>query len=146
MDKKFIIRNIEASDYYKEYFNLLSQLTIAPIISYDIFVNFINKLNSDHQIFIIEDLCTNRIVGTGTIFIEYKLIHCQSQVAHIEDIVTDANYRGQGLGKYIIEKLIDIAQYRNCYKVILDCEEHNIPFYIKCGFKSKGVQMAKNYL
>jgi glucosamine-phosphate N-acetyltransferase len=146
MDIKFNIRNLGTSDYYKEYFNLLSQLTTAPIISYEQFVEFINGLNLSHQVFVIEDLSTNRIIATGTILIECKLIHELGKVAHIEDIVTDNFYRGQGLGKYIIDKLIGIAQYRNCYKVILDCAEHNIGFYTKCGFEIKGMQMEKKFL
>ena len=143
MDQNFTIRNLEVSDYYKEYLNLLSQLTTTSIVSYNDFCEFVNSLNLNHQIFVIEDLNTNKIVGTGTVLIECKLIHGLGKVAHIEDIVTDKSFRAQGLGKYLIEKLIDLSKERKCYKVILDCVEHNVGFYIKCGFEKKGFQMAK---
>jgi len=145
MDCKFTIRNLKTSDYNKEYFNLLSQLTNTTEISYEEFSKFISELNPDHQIFVIEDLLTNKIIGTGTILIENKLIHNQRKVAHIEDIVTDNKFRGQGIGKYLIEKLINVAKTAKCYKVILDCANHNIGFYTKCGFETKGVQMAKYF-
>lgn len=140
---KFIIRNLEPLDYYKEYFNLLQQLTDAPMVSFEIFNQFVNSLSPNHQIFVIEDISINKIVSTGTILIENKLIHGLGQVAHIEDIVTDLKYRGQRLGKDIIEKLIDVAYCKKCYKIILDCSEHNIGFYLKCGFDQKAVQMVK---
>lgn len=52
-------------------------------------------------------------------------------VAHIEDIIIDSNYRKQGLGKKIINELINISTQSNCYKIILDCNEK------KCKFLSK---------
>lgn len=54
----------------------------------------------------------------------------------------DKSTRGKNLGKRIIELLKSIAQVNGCYKVILDCAEHNVPFYKKCGFNVKEVQMA----
>ena len=35
-----------------------------------------------------------------------------------------------------------MAYANDCYKVILDCEDHNQKFYEKCGFHRKGVEMA----
>ena len=45
----------------------------------------------------------------------------------------------------IIEQLKYISVKKNCYKVILDCAEHNIAFYEKCDFKRKEVQMVKYF-
>jgi glucosamine-phosphate N-acetyltransferase len=143
MDQNFTIRNLEVSDYYKEYLNLLSQLTTTLIVSYNEFCEFVNSLNLNHQILVIEDLNTNKIIGTGTVLIECKLIHGLGKVAHIEDIVTDSKFRGQGLGSHLINYLVVEAEAAGCYKVILDCAEHNVGFYTKCGFEQKGFQMAK---
>lgn len=139
----YTIRKLSINDYSKEYFNLLSQLTDAPIISYDDFNNFISNLSDNHQVYIIIDNSLNNIVGTGTILIETKLIHSFSKVAHIEDIVTDIIYRNKGLGKMLINHLIDIAYANKYYKIILDCSLENKDFYSKCGFISKNIQMSK---
>jgi hypothetical protein len=32
-----------------------------------------------------------------------------------------------------------------CYKSILDCSEANEGFYVKCGFKRAGLEMAHYY-
>lgn len=42
----------------------------------------------------------------------------------------------------IIEQLKAIAIKQKCYKIILDCGENNIPFYEKCGFNRKEIQMT----
>ena len=57
-------------------------------------------------------------------------------------MVSDKSVRGKGLGKKIIDALVFLAEKCGCYKVILDCEEHNIKFYEKCGFRLKEVEMA----
>ena len=41
-----------------------------------------------------------------------------------------------------MEQLKHLAFSRGCYKVILDCTEQNVPFYLSCGFTRKEVQMA----
>jgi glucosamine-phosphate N-acetyltransferase len=41
-----------------------------------------------------------------------------------------------------MEALKRIGRQLGCYKVILDCSEHNVNFYTRCGFKQKEVQMV----
>ena len=61
---------------------------------------------------------------------------------YAEDVVVDEKYRGQSLGKLMINHLVNKAELLDCYKIILDCEEKNKSFYSKCGFKYKGIEMA----
>ncbi|MEX0597254.1 MAG: GNAT family N-acetyltransferase, partial [Candidatus Paceibacterota bacterium] len=83
---------------------------------------FIASLNDNHRVVLIEKKCTdpmikNTIVAIGTILIEKKIIHSFSNVGHIEDIVVSKQHRGNGIGKILIEYLIDYAKTRKCYKV-----------------------------
>src|SRR5690606_5376320 len=64
-------------------------------------------------------------------------------VGHIEDIAVDSNQRKKNLGKIIIETLDYLAKNAGCYKSILDCSEHNVGFYEKCGHKVAGTQMVR---
>ena len=49
------------------------------------------------------------------------------------NVVVDKDARGSGLGQKIVQHCIDHARDAGCYKVILDCSNKNVPFYINCG-------------
>ena len=95
-----------------------------------------------YKIIVVEDVRRERIVGAGTVLVEKKFIRDLGLCGHIEDIVVDKTYRGKNLGRRIIELLKATAQVNDCYKVILDCAEHNVAFYKKCGFSLKGCEMS----
>ena len=95
-----------------------------------------------YKIIVIEDVRKEKIIGAGSLFVEKKFIRDLGVCGHIEDIVVDKTYRGKNLGKRIIELLKVLGQVNNCYKVILDCADYNVPFYNKCGFFVKGIEMA----
>ena len=123
---------------------LHSQLSTLDWKNIDLmlFYEHLSKIteNKNHKIFIAKN--NDKIIGSGTILIEPKLIHDLSYVGHIEDIIVDGNYRNKGIGKLILEKLINVAKENKCYKVILDCSVANVKFYEKLGFKTKEQQMA----
>lgn len=135
------IRLLKTEDYYKGFLELLGQLTITPIVSYQDFCERFNEI--DNLIYVIEE--NNIIIATASIFIEKKFIRNLGIVGHIEDVVVDNKYHGQGLGKKLILHLLEIAKNNKCYKVILDCSEENVGFYEKCGFENKGIEMAKYF-
>lgn len=96
---------------------------------------------ADHTITITED-AKDQVVAVGTILVERKFIRKNGLVGHIEDIAVNGNQQGKKLGLRIIQALKFIGAKRGCYKVILDCSEKNVPFYQKCGFTQKEVEMA----
>tara|TARA_Y100000389_G_scaffold200460_2_gene240955 strand:- start:18778 stop:19059 length:282 start_codon:yes stop_codon:yes gene_type:complete len=69
------------------------------------------------------------LVGIATLHLEKKIIHNGKYVGHIEDVVIDVNHRKHGLSKGLIREIINIAKTRNCYKVILNCEDYLINHY-----------------
>lgn len=109
-------------------------------ISYSQFTKFVQNLNNNHHIFVIE--IDNKIIASATLIIETKLIHNNGKVAHIEDVIVDKLYRKQNYGNLIVDHLISFSKNNLCYKVILDCNDFNIKFYEKCGFHKKENQMA----
>ena len=141
-DKKFIFRYLNFNDINVNYFKLLNQLTVVDFdnITEDKNINFFKKLNDSHMIIVIEN--ENKIIGSGTILIEEKLIRSYGRVSHIEDIVIDKEFRTYGLGKELLNTLVEMSKDKECYKCILDCKDELDGFYKKCNFKRKGSQMC----
>ena len=135
--------NINQENYIN-IFNLLNQLTDAQIISFIDFKNIIENLHNDHNIFLLKR--DTNIIGSITLLIEQKLIHNGKCVAHIEDFVIDKNYRKQGISYLLLNHVKKLAKERNCYKIILDCNEKLCNFYEKHEFNNSGICMRYNIL
>tara|TARA_R100001163_G_C5067252_1_gene206239 strand:+ start:4168 stop:4644 length:477 start_codon:yes stop_codon:yes gene_type:complete len=150
MSKNITIRKLQSEDFDLGYIDLLSELTNTDKVSRIDFENTLKSIsrNPNHQIWVILDSDSDsnpnksRILASGTLIIEPKFIHSCSSLAHIEDIVVHPDTRGQGLGKKIVNHLIECAkQQPNCYKISLNCSYKNIPFYTKLGLTTKERQM-----
>jgi glucosamine-phosphate N-acetyltransferase len=127
----------------ESYFRLLSYHTSAPAVSMDLFIKTLLEMQEQGDIHIAYTVEDGKffIHGTATLFYETKLVHGCRKVGHIEDVVVSPNYRGQGIAKKLIEYLTQMAS-QTCYKVILNCSEELVPFYEKCNFSKKGLQMV----
>lgn len=73
--------------------------------------------------------------------VERKLVRGCALAGHVEDVVIASDHRSRGLGKVIIKALEHMARKLECYKIILDCMDHNQGFYEKCGFFRQGLEM-----
>ena len=103
--------------------------------------NILKKIleNENHIIHVAE--LNGKIVGSTTLLIEQKFIHEGGFVGHIEDVVVNKEFEGQGIGMKLVLSLLDVAKEKKCYKTILNCEDKLIPFYEKIGFKQKSTEM-----
>lgn len=138
------IRPLDASDFHKNFFPLLEQLSNVGHISQDFFAEQLKQLHADSmkRMLVCEDVALGRIVATGTMVVEPKFIHSIGYVGHLEDLVVDHALRAKGLGQRLVQELKEFARAKSCYKVIVDCSERNASFYQKCGFKRKEMSMA----
>ena len=138
-----MIRDITKKDYIY-IFNLLNQLTSAPIIVEEEYNKIINNLSLHNKyIFLYTD--DNDIpIGTISLLIESKLIHGGKCVGHIEDLEVDSKNTGKGIAKELIQYCINKAKNLNCYKIILDCTENLENFYIKNNFSKQGLCLRYN--
>ena len=143
MEENFIIRNLDINDY--GILEVLQELSVVDDMTEEEFYINYSKILINKRILVIEYILTRKIIGTGSIFFEYKFIHNIGCVGHIEDVVIKNDYRNKNLGKILIENLINIGREFGCYKIILDCNVNNVKFYEKCGFKQKEICMAKYF-
>ncbi|RDX64332.1 Glucosamine 6-phosphate N-acetyltransferase, partial [Mucuna pruriens] len=144
-EQNYRVRKLEISDKGKGFIELLQQLSVCDSVSDKEFEDRFRELSAlgdDHVICVIEDEGSGKIIATGSVFIEKKFLRNCSKVGHVEDVVVDSSARGKQLGKRIVKFLAEHARSVGCYKVILDCSTENKPFYEKCGFQQKSLQMA----
>ena len=135
------IRTINIDDFNKNYIQLINQLS-NTIVTKNQFIKYIKTLSDNHQIYVLEK--NSIIIGSITIIIEPKLIHNLKSVCHIEDMIVDKNYRGQGLSNELLIYAKNIAKNNNCYKIILNCNESLEKFYSKNKFFKSSLQMRFN--
>lgn len=126
-----------------EYFELLSHLSTCPPIDAELFATNVKIIMSQGTILVAH--IDDKIIASGTVIIEPKIIRGGKCVGHIEDIVVHPMFRGRGISHTLLDKLREYAVSKNCYKIILDCNESVCNVYMKNGFKVSGIQMS-NYL
>ncbi|KAK7536472.1 glucosamine 6-phosphate N-acetyltransferase [Phyllosticta citribraziliensis] len=143
----YTCRPIRRSDYHAGFLDVLRVLTTVGDVSeaqWNERYDWMSRRNDEYfLICIIDD--SGRIVGTGALVVERKFIHGLGLVGHIEDIAVAKDQQGKKLGLRVIQALDFVAEKVGCYKTILDCSEANEGFYVKCGFKRAGLEMAHYY-
>lgn len=136
-------RPMEKSDYHNNVLEILAILTEVGEVLESKFSAVFDRWSSLPDMYH-PHVITNaegKVVATGMILYEQKLIHEGAIYAHIEDIAVASSEQGKKLGYSMIVGLTNIAKKDGCFKVFLDCSEHNIPFYEKCGFSNGGNMM-----
>jgi GNAT superfamily N-acetyltransferase len=79
----------------------------------------------------------DRLVASCVLSVTPNLTRGARPFALIENVVTHEEYRGQGFGSRVLEEAIEIAEERDCYKVMLLTgteQEWKLQFYEDCGF------------
>lgn len=140
-------RPLQRADYHAGFLDVLRVLTTVGDISeekWDERFEWMAKRGDEYFLLVIVD-GEGKIVGTGALVVERKFIHNLGLVGHIEDIAVAKDQQGKKLGLRIIQALDYVAEKVGCYKTILDCSEANEGFYVKCGFKRAGLEMAHYY-
>ncbi|XXH02184.1 Glucosamine-phosphate N-acetyltransferase-like protein [Hypoxylon texense] len=143
----YTARALRLSDYDAGFLDCLRVLTTVGEISKEAFAQRYQVMASQniYYVLVIEDTTKGKIVGTGALLVEQKFIHNLGLVGHIEDIAVAKDQQGKKLGLRLIQALDFIAEKVGCYKTILDCSEANEGFYVKCGFRRAGLEMAHYY-
>jgi glucosamine-phosphate N-acetyltransferase len=110
----------------------LSEFSPPDIEYEDIWALF----DSQPNVFGVVALDEHVVVGYGAVVIETKIRG--GKVGHIEDIVTHKDFRKHGIGNAVLQKLFEIASLEYCYKLTLQCKDHNVRFYEKNNYCVSG--------
>ena len=135
-----MIREIEEKDY-NSLMMLYMQLHDNPMPeeTADLQALWKRILNDkDHHIIVAE--VNGKIVSSCVCVIIPNLTHNQKPYAFVENVITDAAYRKQGLATACLEYAREIALKENCYKLMLltgSKLESTLDFYRKAGYNSE---------
>ena len=104
--------------------------------------NYDKKINE--SIFSSDDVDGIVALEKGNV-LGYASIHYINKITRksgiIEDVVVKENQRGKGIGKLLVNNLIEKAKNNNCDKIILSSSEKNLKFYQKLGFQKNEFEM-----
>ena len=79
------------------------------------------------------------IVGSTVLAILPGMAHGVSPFAVVEYVVVDEKHRGQGIGRILMEYVIDRAKEAGCYKIMLTSDKRRTEaheFYRAIGFEA----------
>ena len=96
-----------------------------------------NEIEENQSIKYFGAVENGKVVSTCFCAVIPNLTRLGGSIGFIENVVTDKDFRKQGLGKKVMETAIEFAREKNCYKVILESgawrtEAHQ--FYRNLGF------------
>lgn len=71
------------------------------------------------------------------LFYDYPPISCEKprRIGHVLNFYTRKEFRRQGLGRALMEYLLEYAKEHGVDKMDLDASETGYPLYLKCGFR-----------
>ena len=115
----------QISQLYKQLGGEKKQVPLKEVLAED---NAITLAYCEHndQIIGIASMCTYAVIS--------------GKKGWIEDVVVDERFRGQGIGRKLMEKLLEEGKKKNLTEILLFTEAHRIPainLYADLGFKLK---------
>jgi ribosomal protein S18 acetylase RimI-like enzyme len=97
----------------------------------------LKKIVADPNVALIVAKDDERVIGMATL---YMITKFAKRTAHVEDVVVDSGYRGQGLGQKVMEVLIQTARDEGVKTVHLTSRPERVAgnkLYQKLGFQKK---------
>lgn len=119
------IREIQIAKLFKQLGGEKEQTNLKEVLKED---NLITLAYCEHndQVIGIASMCTYKVIS--------------GKKGWIEDVVVDEQSRGQGVGRKLMEKLLEEGKKKNLSEILLFTEDHRIPaikLYSDLGFKLK---------
>lgn len=114
--------------------------------TYPEFVAYIRRLPELNSVLLVaadEEIIT----GSCKVILEPKLVF-NNYVCHVEDVVVNKAFRGQGIGTKMMQDIVNAcannewADDIRVYKVRLGCKEYLEKFYGGADFQKSGSDMA----
>jgi len=109
----------------------------APILNKIDQLRLVDGLANHPSALVLFILYDGVIVGLATCFIPFSTFNVKPYL-YIHDLVVYSDYRNKGLGKALMEKLIELSKERDYCKITLEVREDNFQaqgLYYSLGFE-----------
>ena len=140
----FVIRDLHGPDISAGLLDTLSNLAEARLTPEEAGELHRRRLRTGVRCYVAWSTVSKAVIGTASLLVEQKFIHQGGMVGHIEDVSVRLGYEKRGIGTALVRHATEQARKIGCYKVILNCAEHLIPFYESLGFRWHAVQLRTN--
>lgn len=135
-----IIREFEPNDIHNGLLETYKEVWFITEITEDI----LNEWTSNDNYMIVAEDDDGTIVGSCTLHLQKKFIRDGGVAGLIEDVVVRESLRGKNIGTLLVQKAIELAKNKNCYKIILSCFPERVAFYERNGFIQESLTMRYN--
>ncbi|MBI4992635.1 MAG: GNAT family N-acetyltransferase [Candidatus Magasanikbacteria bacterium] len=81
-----------------------------------------------------------KVAGRAYLYLIYNNLH-KEPYGYLEDLFVDESYRGSGLGRQLVQSVVEEAKKLGCYKLIGTSRYSRVEvheFYKKLGFEDYG--------
>ena len=133
-------RKLKKNDF-KQYIDLMNEFRPTIKCSKSKFEELYDNIFKNNIIFIIEK--NNEIIATGKLLVEQKFFHNFAKYGHIEDIIVKETYRGNKIGLYLVQKILEYCKKNYFFKITLTCNKELIHFYEKNNFEVYNIHMSQ---
>lgn len=120
-DKDFILRPARTSDI------VAIQAMRAPLVDTNVLLQHqLVSLYERVQEFVVAEAKDGRIIAAGALHVMW------GDLAEVRSLVVDQSARGLGLGKAVVEALVERAYTLGITRVF--CLTFEVDFFVRCGF------------
>ncbi len=99
------------------------------------------KQYPNYTIYVVE--FNNQVIASFTLLIVDNIVHKGTPSAIIDSVIVDPLYQKKGIGKWMMQKAMDLSVKNGCYKLALSSNfkwgVHE--FYKSLGFKQHGLSL-----
>jgi glucosamine-phosphate N-acetyltransferase len=128
----FAIGELTKKDLSRGFLESLAELGKVELTAPEVANVFQGRVRTGVRTFVARD--GDKVIGTASLILEQKFYHRGGHAGHIEDVSIHRDYQGRGVGAALVRHAIEEARRLGCYKVILNCDDRVMPFYVRLGF------------
>jgi glucosamine-phosphate N-acetyltransferase len=131
---------------FDEVFPLLQQLWPNKMLERDGLRNLFREALLENSRILLSARLKTKVVGFGSITLKPHLWH-GGLIAWVDELVVDAECRGSGIGRMLLDRLLALAQDKGCRAMELDSAFHRVEahgFYEKLGFEKRAFLFSRD--